>query len=160
MNLEAMTMIVVRLSVAGVIGAVIGYERRMHHKAIGIAGMMLVCIGSTAYMLLAQALTETDPGAMGRALQGILQGIGFLGGAAIFKGGTDVRGIKTAASVWIAGAIGMAIGIGFWWLGILVGVATSLILFITDSFLPKNLEEHVEQQQQKIVEAQQTKTAE
>lgn len=139
-----MTTIIVRLSVAGLIGAIIGYERRKQHKAIGVAGMMLVCIGSAAYMLLALGLTATDGGAVGRALQGILQGIGFLGGAAIFKGGTDVRGIKTAASVWIAGAIGMAIGMGYWWLGGLVGIATLLILFITDTLTPRDDQEKQE----------------
>ncbi len=139
-----MTTIIVRLSVAGLIGAIIGYERRKQHKAIGVAGMMLVCIGSAAYMLLALGLIATDGGAVGRALQGILQGIGFLGGAAIFKGGTDVRGIKTAASVWIAGAIGMAIGMGYWWLGGLVGIATLLILFITDTLTPRDDQEKQE----------------
>lgn len=147
-------MIVMRLVLAGVVGAVIGYERRAHHKSIGVAGMTLVCMGSAAYMLLAKHLSVTDPGALGRALQGILQGIGFLGGAVIFKGGTDVRGIKTAASVWIAGVIGMSIGTWFWWLGVIVGGATGAILLVTDMLTPKNLEEHVEAQQQKIVEEQ------
>src|SRR3712207_7759969 len=50
--------------------------------------------------------------------QGLLQGIGFLGGAVIFNTGSDVRGIKTAAAVWITGSIGLAIGTWFWWLGI------------------------------------------
>ena len=121
-----------RLLLAGVIGGIIGYERRMHHKAIGIAGMMLVGIGSASYMLLAKHLSQTDPAAISRTLQGLLQGIGFLGGAVIFKGGTDVRGIKTAAAIWITGAIGLSIGTWFWWLGVLLGIATALILLIAD----------------------------
>jgi putative Mg2+ transporter-C (MgtC) family protein len=121
-----------RLLVAGVIGGIIGYERRLHHKAIGIAGMVLVAVGSATYMLLAQRLAETDPASLSRALQGILQGIGFLGGAVIFKSGTDVRGIKTAAAIWITGAIGLAIGTSFWWLGVIVGMATALVLFVAD----------------------------
>jgi putative Mg2+ transporter-C (MgtC) family protein len=122
----------IRLVVAAVIGGMIGYERRLHHKAIGVAGMMLVSVGSATYMLLAKHLQEADPAALSRALQGILQGIGFLGGAVIFKTGTDVHGIKTAAAIWIAGAIGLAIGTWFWWLGVIVGVATATILFISD----------------------------
>src|SRR6266511_3038076 len=114
-----------RLFGAGVIGALIGYERRLHHKAIGIAGMVLVAVGSATYMLLAQHLTSTDPSAIGRLLQGFFSGIGFLGGAVIFKGGTDVRGIKTAAAIWITGAIGLAIATSFWWLGAIVGLATA-----------------------------------
>src|SRR3712207_2761314 len=64
--------------------------------------------------------------------QGLLQGIGFLGGAVIFNTGTDVRGIKTAAAVWITGSIGLAIGTWFWWLGIIVGCATATILLVAD----------------------------
>jgi putative Mg2+ transporter-C (MgtC) family protein len=126
--------ILVRLLGAGVIGALIGYERRMHHKSIGIAGMTLVALGSATYMLLAQHLTRTDPSAIGRLLQGFFSGIGFLGGAVIFKGGTDVRGIKTAAAIWITGAIGLAIGTSFFWLGVIVGLTTAVILFVADMF--------------------------
>ncbi len=108
------TLIASRLILAGLIGALIGYERRVHHKAIGISGMMLVAIGSAAYMLLAQHVATADPAALSRALQGLLQGIGFLGGAVIFKGTTTVRGIKSAAAVWITGAIGLAIGTWLW----------------------------------------------
>ena len=126
------TTMLLRLVLAAVIGGLIGYERQLQHKAIGIAGMMLVALGSTSYMLLATYLAATDPAAISRALQGLLQGIGFLGGAVIFNTGTDVRGIKTAAAVWITGSIGLAIGTWFWWLGIIVGCATATILFVAD----------------------------
>ena len=126
------TDMLIRLLIAGVLGGIIGYERRMHHKAIGVAGMMLVAIGSASYILLAKHLQASDPAALSRTLQGLLQGIGFLGGAVIFKNGNDVRGIKTAAAIWITGAIGLAIGTWFWGLGIIVGCATALILFVAD----------------------------
>ena len=126
-----------RLLLAAGVGGLIGYERRMHHKAIGIAGMALVALGSATYMLLAVHLSDSDPAALSRAVQGVLQGIGFLGGAVIFKGGTDVLGVKTAAAVWITGAIGLAIGTWFWWLGLLVGVSTAAILFLADLLSPK-----------------------
>lgn len=126
--------ILVRVLAAGLIGALIGLERRAHHKAIGIAGMMMIAIGSTTFMLLAKHLSLTDPGSISRTLQGILSGIGFLGGAVIFKSGADVKGVKAAAAVWITGAIGMAIGTSYWWLGITVGAVTFAIMFISDSF--------------------------
>jgi putative Mg2+ transporter-C (MgtC) family protein len=150
-------MILLRLLVAGVIGGLIGYERRMHHKSIGIAGMLLVAVGSTGYMLLAKHLSQSDPAALSRALQGMLQGIGFLGGAVIFKGGTDVRGIKTAAAIWITGAIGMAIGTWFWWLGVIVGVATALILFVADLFPGERqqVEQQMEQAEARTEKAEQ-----
>jgi len=133
-DLDQMTipMLLIRLVLAAIIGSAIGYERRLHHKAIGVAGMVLVAVGSTTYMLLAKHEAVNDAASVSRAIQGILQGIGFLGGAVIFKGGTDVRGIKTAAAIWITGAIGLAIGTGFWWLGVLVGFATAAILFVAD----------------------------
>jgi putative Mg2+ transporter-C (MgtC) family protein len=149
--------ILVRLVGAGVVGALIGYERRMHHKSIGIAGMTLVALGSATYMLLATHLTSTDPSAMGRMLQGFFSGIGFLGGAVIFKGGTDVRGIKTAAAIWITGAIGLAIGTSFYWLGLIVGVATAVILFVADMFpsTREQIEQHAEQVEQRVEKAEQ-----
>jgi putative Mg2+ transporter-C (MgtC) family protein len=130
--------ILLRLVLAGLIGGAIGYERRLHHKAVGISGMMLVAIGSATFMMLAQHVSANDPAAVSRTLQGLLQGIGFLGGAVIFKGGTDVRGIKTAAAIWITGAIGLATGTGFWWLGLIVGIAVALILLFADLTDPAN----------------------
>ena len=136
--------IVVRLLGAGAIGAVIGFERRVHHKAIGVAGMFMIGLGSTTYMLLAAHLTANDPSSISRTLQGFLSGIGFLGGAVIFKSGFDVRGIKAAAAVWITGAIGLAIGTSFWWLGIIVGFITAAVMQISDSFPDEVREEKQE----------------
>ena len=123
-----------RLAAAGLIGACVGFERRMHHKAIGIAGMMMIGIGSATYMLLALHLSGADPSAISRTIQGFLSGIGFLGGAVIFKSGFDVKGIKAAAAVWITGAIGLACATAHWWLGISVGILTVVIMFAADSF--------------------------
>jgi MgtC family len=68
--------------------------------------MIMVAIGSTTYMLVANKLMSTDPSSVSRTLQGFLSGIGFLGGAVIFKSGFDVKGIKAAAAVWITGVMG------------------------------------------------------
>ncbi|HEX9369885.1 MAG TPA: MgtC/SapB family protein [Roseiflexaceae bacterium] len=156
-DLLTITTILSRLLVAGVIGGLIGYERRMHHKSIGIAGMILVAVGSASYMLLAQHEAQRDPAALSRTLQGMLQGIGFLGGAVIFKGGTDVRGIKTAAAIWITGAIGLAIATSFWWLGAIVGLATALILFVADLFpgTRQQIEQSAEQVERRVEHAEQ-----
>src|SRR5215217_594816 len=114
--------ILMRLAAAGVIGACIGFERRIHHKAIGIAGMVLIAIGSTTYMLLGRHLAEIDPSSISRTLQEFLSGIGFLGGAGIFKRRFDVKGIKAAAAIWITGALGLAIATSYWWLGVTSGL--------------------------------------
>jgi putative Mg2+ transporter-C (MgtC) family protein len=137
--------ILVRLLAAGIIGGLIGFERRAHHKAIGVAGMVLIAIGSTTFMLLAKQLSQSDPSSISRTIQGLLSGIGFLGGAVIFKSGGDVRGVKAAAAVWITGAIGLAIGTSFWWLGITVGAVTFAVMFVADSFPDPEHEEKLEE---------------
>lgn len=147
--------ILVRLLVAAIIGGLIGYERRLHHKAIGSAGMMLVAIGSATYMLLAKHLSETDHESISRTLQGLLSGIGFLGGAVIFKSGIDVRGIKAAAAVWITGAIGLAIGTSYWWLGVTVGVVTIIVLFVADS-IPDPVREEKQEAEENTSSVSQT----
>src|SRR5215212_4816041 len=126
--------IAAQLLAAGIMGGLIGFERRVHHKAIGIAGMVMIAIGSTTYMLLAIHLAQTDPSSISRTLQGFLSGIGFLGGAVIFKSGFDVKGIKAAAAIWITGALGLAIATSYWWLGITVGLVTAAVMFVADSF--------------------------
>jgi putative Mg2+ transporter-C (MgtC) family protein len=136
--------IALRLLAAGVLGALIGFERRVHHKAIGIAGMVMIAIGSTTYMLLARHLSDLDSSSISRTLQGFLSGIGFLGGAVVFKSGFDVKGIKAAAAVWIAGAIGLAIATSYWLLGVTVAVATVIVMFVADSFPDRVREEKQE----------------
>jgi putative Mg2+ transporter-C (MgtC) family protein len=106
--------------------------------------MVMIAIGSTTYMLLATHLAQTDPSSISRTLQGFLSGIGFLGGAVIFKSGFDVKGIKAAAAVWITGAIGLAIGTSYWLLGITVGITTALIMLFSDTFPDQVREEKQE----------------
>jgi len=73
----------VKIGVSGLLGGLIGWERRAHHKPIGIAGTILVAIGSTTYMVLAEKLSAADPSSVSCTLQGFLSGIGFLGDAVI-----------------------------------------------------------------------------
>jgi putative Mg2+ transporter-C (MgtC) family protein len=136
--------ILAKLLVAGLIGAGIGFERRVHHKAIGIAGMVLIGVGSATYMLLAIHLQAIDAASISRTVQGFLSGIGFLGGAVIFKSGFDVKGIKAAAAVWITGACGLAVATSFWWLGVIVGVVTAAVMYVADSFPDEVREEKQE----------------
>jgi len=135
-----------KIVASGLLGGLIGWERRAHHQPIGVAGMILVAIGSTTYMLLAERLTAADPSSVSRTLQGFLSGIGFLGGAVIFKSGFDVKGIKAAAAVWITGAVGLAIATSNWALGTMVGVMTAVVMFVADSFPDAVREEKQEPQ--------------
>src|SRR5690349_5500311 len=114
--------IVIRLLIALLCGGLIGLERSYHGRPAGFRTHTLVCVASSLLMLVpmyeshwfgASALQRIvlDPT---RMAQGIMTGIGFLGAGVIMKEGLSVRGLTTAASIWMTAAIGILIGVGFW----------------------------------------------
>jgi putative Mg2+ transporter-C (MgtC) family protein len=113
--------IAVRLLAALAAGALIGYERSYHGRPAGFRTHALVCTASSLLMLVTvyeahwmratTGLVQVDPT---RMAQGIMTGIGFLGAGVIIKEGLSVRGLTTAASIWITAAIGILAGIGFY----------------------------------------------
>jgi putative Mg2+ transporter-C (MgtC) family protein len=128
--------IVARVLGAVAIGALIGFERTFHGRPAGFRTHALVCVASALLMLVtvyqSQWMTElsielirTDPT---RMAQGIMTGIGFLGAGVIFKEGLTVRGLTTAASIWVTAAIGILVGIGFWFAAVLGAIATLIVL--------------------------------
>jgi putative Mg2+ transporter-C (MgtC) family protein len=131
------TLIVIfRIFVAVVIGAAIGFERTFHGRPAGFRTHALVCVASALLMLVTVYQSEwmtavpldairTDPT---RMAQGIMTGIGFLGAGVIFKEGLTVRGLTTAASIWVTSAIGILVGIGFYLPAVVGTVAALLIL--------------------------------
>jgi putative Mg2+ transporter-C (MgtC) family protein len=128
--------IIVRVMGAMLIGALIGFERSFHGRPAGFRTHALVCIASAILMIVTVYQNEwmtavsldtirTDPT---RMAQGIMTGIGFLGAGVIFKEGLTVRGLTTAASIWVTAAIGILIGIGFWFAAVLGAIATLTVL--------------------------------
>ena len=122
-----------RLVAALVIGGAIGLERSYHGRPAGFRTHALVCLSTALLMLvtvyetrwfpdLSQGRITLDPT---RMTQGIMTGIGFLGAGTIMKEGLSVRGLTTAASIWVTAAIGVLIGIGFYFPAV---VATLLTL--------------------------------
>lgn len=112
-NVEDITRVVVRMLVAIVLGGLLGYERESVGASAGLRTHMLVSLGSALFVLIPlQAGMEIQD--VSRVLQGITAGIGFLGAGAILKqtSKNDVRGLTTAASVWMTAAIGIAAGMG------------------------------------------------
>ncbi|XAG02446.1 MgtC/SapB family protein [Pseudomonas sp. REB1044] len=109
------TRIVVRLMMAAVLGAVLGFEREHRGKSAGVRTHMLVSMGA-ALFVLAPGMAGADDQALSRVIQGIVAGIGFLGAGTILKGnGRDtshVKGLTTAAGLWMTAAIGTAAGMG------------------------------------------------
>ncbi len=97
--------IVGRLAFAAALGAFIGLERELRGYPAGVRTVALVALGSALFTDVSQLMGEQD-----RVAAGIVTGIGFLGAGVIFREGYTVRGITTAATIWSAAAIGMAIG--------------------------------------------------
>jgi putative Mg2+ transporter-C (MgtC) family protein len=115
--------ILLHLLVALVAGGLIGLERSYHGRPAGFRTHVLVCVSASMLMLVTlyqsvwygveagQAASSTDPT---RMAQGIMTGIGFLGAGVIMKDGLSIRGLTTAASIWMTAAIGILAGIGFY----------------------------------------------
>lgn len=123
MSLDVLGEIVVRLVVALAFGATLGIERSYHGRPAGFRTHSLVCLASSALMLVTVYEAQWFEASTGpvraaidptRLAQGIMTGIGFLGAGVIMKEGLSVRGLTTAASVWITAGIGILVGIGFY----------------------------------------------
>ncbi|CAG9169714.1 MgtC/SapB family protein [Cupriavidus pampae] len=112
-NVKELTRLLLRLTLAVVLGGVIGWERESAGKAAGLRTHMMVALGSALFVLvpLQAGVPLAD---MSRVLQGLTAGIGFLGAGAIIKQAKedDIRGLTTAASIWTVAAIGVACGLG------------------------------------------------
>ena len=110
---QAYTRILTRLAIAVILGGMIGYERERSGKAAGLRTHMLVALGAALFVLApVQGGMAVDD--LSRVLQGVIAGIGFLGAGAIIKSSAEgeVKGLTTAASIWLTAAIGIAAGMG------------------------------------------------
>ena len=107
------TRIVLRLVIAAALGGVLGYERERQGKAAGVRTHMLVALGAALFVLVPQQAGVSGAD-MTRVIQGVVAGIGFLGAGSIIKGNDEdtVKGLTTAAGIWLTAAIGIACGIG------------------------------------------------
>ena len=117
-----------RLGAAVLSGALIGFDREIRDKPAGLRTLTLVSLGSAVFILT--ALDSGAPDAESRVVQGIVTGVGFLGAGTIIRGRTEhsVRGLTTAASVWLAAAIGIACGLAYWPLVLIASVFGLLVL--------------------------------
>jgi putative Mg2+ transporter-C (MgtC) family protein len=136
--------IIIRLLLGAILGGVIGFEREVHGQAAGFRTQLLVCVAAVLIMIVSEnyyfhlllenpellkqdSAFRIDPA---RIAAGAVIGIGFLGAGAIIKSGFVIRGLTTAASIWIISAIGLAIGAGLYFEGILTSLITIIALLI------------------------------
>lgn len=137
------TVVLSRIVLAVVLGGIIGLEREKKGRSAGLRTHILVCTGSSLIMLVSlyifemyQGKAPVDPS---RIAAGVVTGIGFLGAGTIMGSSEGVRGLTTAASIWVSSAIGLAVGCGFFNAAAITTVAT----FITLAFL-KHIEKKLE----------------
>jgi putative Mg2+ transporter-C (MgtC) family protein len=128
---------VMRLVLAAILGGAIGLERQHSHKSAGLRTHILVSLGSCLIMILSykiysevQGLTNADPA---RLAAQVVSGIGFLGAGTIMKEGLSVKGLTTAASLWVVAGVGLAVGAGYY----IGAFATTLLSVLALTGLPK-----------------------
>lgn len=130
--------LVIRLFISLFIGIIIGIERELTNKSAGLRTHILVCLGSTVFTILSIYGFPRGTMSNGFAMYGdtarvaaqILAGIGFIGGGAVLRHGASVKGLTTAASLWITASLGMAVGTGSYGLAIFTAVLSFAVLVL------------------------------
>ena len=109
----------------------VAWNREQEGPSMGLRTFPLVSLGSCAYVLIGLSLVDPDEhDALIRIMQGLMSGIGFVGGGAILKNDDHVRGTASAASIWVTGALGAAVGFQIWDLAVALAVANFMLIFV------------------------------
>ncbi len=118
----------VALLVAYVLALPIGWDRERNERSAGLRTFPLVAIAACGFIQAAETVTGENPEATARIVEGLINGVGFIGGGAILVGKASIRGTATAASLWATGAIGAAVGLGAYETAIVLSMVTFLTL--------------------------------
>ncbi len=110
----------------------IGWDREKHTRSAGLRTFPLVAMATCGFIQAAESFAVSSPEALARVVEGVIVGMGFIGGGAILKKDDTVIGTATAASLWATGAVGMSVGLG----AFDVAITISLFTFLTLKFLP------------------------
>lgn len=108
----------------------IGWERGHGRHSVGFRTLPVVAMAACGFAIIIDVTAPQDAEAQARVLQGVITGIGFIGGGAIVKNGASVKGLVTAASIWNAGAIGVAVGLGRANIAVVLSVVNLLSLWL------------------------------
>lgn len=123
-----------RLCLALVVGAIIGLERQLRHKPAGLRTYMLVSFGSALFVLVPLQMGVVQD--VSRVIQGIAAGVGFLGAGQILHQSrqdlrsAEVKGLTSAAAIWVAAALGIAAGCGLWQMALIAAVLSLVVLSV------------------------------
>jgi len=119
-----------RLVISAVLGGLIGVERETHGKPAGFRTHVLVSVGAAMFSLVSLLIAESAPFSVdvSRIAAGVVTGIGFLAAGSIFRGKDQVSGLTTAADIWVMAAIGMAAGLGYYFLTVTATVISLVVL--------------------------------
>jgi putative Mg2+ transporter-C (MgtC) family protein len=123
---------ILALAVAFALAAPIGWDREKKARSAGLRTFPLVALASCGFIQASESLMVNSPEGMSKVIEGLITGIGFIGGGAILKQGTTVLGTATAASLWATGAIGVSVGLG----AFDVAVTVAAFTFLTLKLLP------------------------
>lgn len=138
---------IVKMLISMLLGCCVGYERKRRGQMAGIRTFALISMGATLAMLLSiyvpQEYLGLKNGDPGRIAAQVVTGIGFLGAGAIIQMKGSVRGLTTAAGIWVTAAIGMAVGVGLYWLSI-ASTILILVVLVTIERIEKRLHAGVE----------------
>ncbi len=120
--------ILIRIVVAAVLAAGIGYEREARGKVAGLRTHILIALGAAAFTL--GSLYGFEESEMARVASGVVAGVGFIGAGVIFRGGhgDGVEGLTTAASIWVTAGVGLAAACGLYLIAVIVAVLTIVAL--------------------------------
>lgn len=145
-DLEISTVhVLLRLGAAIATGALLGLNRELRDKPAGLKTHTLVSLGAAILTIVGTGFsgmgTVVDPSAAARVVQGVITGIGFLGAGVILRGsnGREVRGLTTAATIWLAACVGIACGAGQWTIA-WVSVAAILLILVGGDWLERTLQ--------------------
>jgi len=128
-NIRQLTQVLIRLVAATLLGAMVGIQRERAGKPAGMRTHILVTLGTAVFVLACSGFGMSSDG-LSRVIQGIVTGIGFIGAGSILKLNEerDIKGLTTAASVWMTAAIGVAVGLGSLGVAMLSTLFTLIIL--------------------------------
>lgn len=118
----------------------IGWNREQEERSAGLRTFPLVAVASCGFVQAVETMMAEDPAAIARVLEGVIAGIGFLGGGAILQQRNSVRGTATAASLWVTGAMGVAVGLGAYDVAVVLTAFTLLTFWFLAPLKPERNE--------------------